>query len=650
VKIRIDFMGRFIEKTGSGWLLKGGGLEIAISAASGAVDALRIVKDAAAVDWTPATGSVKVRDDLLRKEFDERDLERVSVSADDDSLTLEKHYSEAPWVLRETWSLDDGVPRWSADISLASGDFRSVAVTLHIPWPQPLYPVKLWAAREGMPSAPHMFAEIAWEYGEITSGILFPTICAYLEKEDIGLQLFKPLDFKTPRLRFISGYREPDLRCRFDWLALSPGKPAKTELLLRGTGGAWRPALKWIYEKYPEYFEPRSKNIWNLFGGHVSGKSHVSDAELATMMELGLKWYELHGHFPAYGNYHPEKLDSWRSGHHRTDETILSVASIRETIGKLKKAGVAVLPYIQLSGDGDTELLRKDILDCGIRDFYGKTQSAWPGTELLNSDSSLPFGKDLTRQIDGMADRYPEADGVFVDQAGYNFVDHSHDDGISAIDNKPVYMTGFNYQTHLERLSERFHSRGGCLIANAPLWIESMKYFDAFMAEGTDWLCDHFQYYSLAKPMFFLMYEKSDRDIELMFRRSLLYGAGYASYPEAVGAKKKYEAYAPLLELFRGRKWCFAPKPIETPTGYQAGAFISKDGGMVCGIVPDFVDENGTPSDREFRLDISELRCKPTEFKLHAPGCASEPLSVVEDDATVRFSIPRDMPVVVTAH
>ena len=55
------------------------------------------------------------------------------------------------------------------------------------------------------------------------------------------------------------------------------------------------------------------------------------------------------------------------------------------------------------------------------------------------------------------------------------------------------------------------------------------------MAEGDSWLCEHLQYYGIgAKPLFFLVYEHDDAHIEMMFRKALLYGAGFASYPAAM--------------------------------------------------------------------------------------------------------------------
>ena len=41
----------------------------------------------------------------------------------------------------------------------------------------------------------------------------------------------------------------------------------------------------------------------------------------------------------------------------RKDETIITVEMIRRTIANLHAAGIAALPYLQVSGDGDFDSL-----------------------------------------------------------------------------------------------------------------------------------------------------------------------------------------------------------------------------------------------------------------------------------------------------
>lgn len=647
-----------IEQTANGWRINYANVVMDIAGKTGSLSSLVIRKPAgtsgrreasavygqvvgsgkAETVWTPHAGSVTVRDDLMQKTFGSPDLKKVNFSLQGESLCIDKVFKGAPWLLQEKYSCDDGAIRWDAKLVLDAGDFRSCAISWNLPWPQPIFPVSFWAAKDGMPSAPHRFARISLEYGEITSGILLPVLVSYLPSENAGVMLAMPFDFLTPRFGFQSTFREPDLKVEFDWMALSPSRSAQTSLLIRGTEGAWRPALGWLYERYKEYFEPHSRLAGSLWGGHVSGSCHVSYEEALAMADLGLKWHEIHEHFQKYGDYHPEGITEWRSGHALKDPTIISVNLIKQTIANLHKAGSYAMPYIQVSGDGD-DRLDDSFESSKVRDWYGNEWAAWRGTHMRNSDPSLPFGKDIIRQIRGMAARYPEMDGVFLDQACYNFLDTAHDDGITAVNNKPAYMSGFNYFPHMELLASLLHPEKA-IIANGPYGIGIMKYVDAFMAEGSNWLCDHLQYYGLAKPMFFLMYDSSDRDIELMFQRCLMYGAGYTSYAKAAPSKDLYRKYVPLLERLFNRRWVFDAKPIQMPTGFDGSLFRKPSGSLVTGIVSTMPRLGGRVCpDNSICVrtsDISQVR----KVKLYTLDGQTRDLPFAKEEGAVQFDVP----------
>jgi len=631
-----------IEAVQSGWRIRAGRLDISIDRETGCLAGLSIDRPEPYL-WTPYAGDVTVRDDRLRRTFSRRDLEQVVFEPGDRRLVVRKHFHGAPWVLEEVYSMDDDALAWEATVTLDSGDFRSCAVAWHMPWPQPNYPVSFWAAREGMPSAPHRHAGIALEYGEITSGILIPALSCYVPKADAGLLLSMPFDFRAPRFRFVSGYRDPDLQAEFDWMALAPGRPARTSLLLRGTEGDWRPALGWLYQRFTDYFEPRSTSIHRLWGGHICGGCNVSSEDAEAMARLSMTWHEIHVHFPAYGNYHPEGTQSWRSGHSREDETLISVDVIRRTIANLHAQGIAAMPYIQVSGDGDVELLDPSMEGSRTRNIHGETWSAWPGTLLMNSDPSLPFGEDITRQIDGMVKRYPEMDGVFLDQACYNFLDTAHDDGITAVNNRPAYMTGLNYCPHLEHLSRLLHP-DRAIIANGPHGIGILKYIDGVMAEGSTWLCDHLQYYGIGrKPLFFLMYHYDDEHVELMFQKALLFGAGFASYPAAMPSRDLYDAYLPVLERLYRRRWVFDPAPLQLPPSFEGQVYRGETGSLLVSLVGAMrrLSERSIPdvSVQVKTADIADVK----QAVLHRPGQPPEPLALGRDSQGVSFSPPSDL-------
>ena len=628
-----------IKKLDSGWFLAAGNIELHIDRTTGCVNELA-VNIAERKTWMSYPGDVTVRDDLLERTFGSCQLQHLAFEQNKTRLLIRKTFTGAPWVLEEVYQGDGDALSWTATVQLHSGEFRSCAIAWHLPWPQPIFPVSFWTAKENMPSMPSRFAGISFEYAEASSGITMPVLSCYRNDTNSGLAIAMPFDFRTPRFRFISGFRDMDLRVEFDWLALSPAQSAKTALLLHGTVGDWRPALGWIYNRFTEYFEPRSKHIDQLWGGHICGKFTVTPEELSQMTRLGIKWYEIHEHFPAYGNYHPENLTSWRSGHALEDTRMITEDILRQTIQTLHQQGVAAMPYIQVTGDGAEKLLDPTLHSSRIRNLRNETWGGWPGTLLMNSDPALPFGKDITRQIDGMIARYPEMDGVFLDQACYNFLDTAHDDGITAVNNRPASMTGFNYFPHLEHLSRLLHPEK-TIIANGPFGSGILKYLDGFMAEAEEWLCDHMQYFSIGrKPLFFLVYQYDDVHIEKMFQDTLLYAAGFASYPAATPSKDLYDLYCPLLEKLYRRRWVFDPNPLQVPTGFKGNIYRGETGSLFVSLIRTMTRLPGRAvSDGEFRLATTDID-SAKGCVLHQPGKTPQLLPFTREQGALRFTVP----------
>lgn len=632
-----------IEKISGGWRLKGGNLLMDIEKSTGDVRCITISRNKNFV-WTPAKCSIAVCDDLTGKKYTTRDVKNVRFDIKGNTLTIQKIFRDTPFILTEEYTVEDEEIRWGASLKMERGSFRSCSIVYSIPWPQPAYGNALWAAKDGMPSELGRFGGFAFEYGEITSGILLPALCVWCKQEKTGLLLTMPFDFKTPRFRFVSGYREPSLDVRYDWLALNENHTAHTSLILRAAYGGWRPSLGYLYERFREYFTPRSNTIHNLWGGHISGNYKLSQKDAEIMAELGLKWYEIHGHFPFYGNYHPEGMKKWTTGHpikkSQKEGPFITVDIIKKTIKTLHRVGSAALPYIQVSGDGDDKLPEAILKKSWIKDIYGNKVSAWPGTHLLNSDLSLPFGKDMVRQIKGMVERYPEMDGVFLDQACYNYLDTAHSDGITAVNNHPAYMTGFNYLPHLELLSKLLHP-DKVIIANGPFGIGIMKYIDGFMAESHGWLCDHMQYYALEKPMFFLEYRTSDRAVEEMFQKCLIYGAGFTSYPQVYKTSKDlYDMYLPVLQRLWRRRWVFEEEPIVLPPGFNGNLFVSGRGTLIASIV----SKMGRYSTRKLVPETVYINSKDIEKTrrviLYRPGEKPESIKFSVKNNTLQFDIP----------
>ncbi|MCX8082746.1 MAG: hypothetical protein N3D17_05060 [bacterium] len=630
-----------IEKTSFGWRLKGGKLLLDMERKTGDIRSIIISGDKKFV-WTPAKCGVSVCDDLTGRKYTGKDVKNLRFFINRNTLTVQKTFKDAPFILTEEYTVEDDEIKWDATLKMEKGVFRSCSIVYSIPWAQSAYGNALWAAKDGMPSELGRFGGFSFEYGDFNCGILLPALCVWRKEEKTGLLITMPFDFQTPRFRFVSGYREPFLDVRYDWLALCENQPARASFILRAAFGGWRPSLGYLYERFKEYFAPRSKTIHNLWGGHISGNYTLSQQDAETMSELGLKWYEIHGHFPLYGNYHPEGVKKWTPGHPVKSKKgpFITVDIIKKTIKTLHSVGAAALPYIQVSGDGDDTLPEKIVKNSWVRDIYGNKCSAWPGTHLLNSDLSLPFGKDMVRQIKGMVERYPEIDGVFVDQACYNSLDTGHSDGITAFNNRPAYMTGLNYLTHLELLSKLLHP-DKVIIGNGPFGIGIMKYIDGFMAESHGWLCNHLQYYALEKPMFFLDYRNNDRAVEEMFQNCLVYGAGFTSSTHVYKTSRDlYNMYIPVLQRLFRRRWVFEENPIILPPGFNGNLFLSERGTFVASIASKIGRNTNRYIPPETVYINSKKVDKTRKVILYRPGEKPESVKFSVKGTTLQFDIP----------
>ena len=89
-----------IEKTDNGWSIRAGGVVLDVDEKSGCLSALTL-RRGKEFEWTRHPGDVTVRDDLLRRTYDRRNLEHVQCEQKGDSLRIRKHFRGAPWVLHE---------------------------------------------------------------------------------------------------------------------------------------------------------------------------------------------------------------------------------------------------------------------------------------------------------------------------------------------------------------------------------------------------------------------------------------------------------------------------------------------------------------------------------------------------------------------
>ncbi len=205
----------------------------------------------------------------------------------------------------------------------------------------------------------------------------------------------------------------------------------------------------------------------------------------------------------------------------------------------------------------------------------------------MNSDPAPSYGREVLSMIDKLLERYPEIDGIFLDQLCYDAVDTVHDDGVTMYRNKAAYMLRHCYEAPVSKLTEKIHHQGKLIFSNSPVNIEVQKDVDGHMAEGSSLLGGRWlKYLCIAKPLLFHTYYKDAGAVEDMLQQCVLYGASYSVMPHpSEEIKKIFEAYLPLLSKLKGRKWILELHPIKLPGDCRGNIFRVGNGEVVISLI-----------------------------------------------------------------
>jgi len=214
----------------------------------------------------------------------------------------------------------------------------------------------------------------------------------------------------------------------------------------------------------------------------------------------------------------------------------------------------------------------------------------------------------------------------------------------AARDQMPTHV-----HSHHELVLEYAETNGGIIIPAVALyvpagagsyWGEVKKYIDGIMNEGIWHGCERFQYYTLAKPMFFLRPTPDYRHVELMLQYCLLYACGMSCHAELKPFASLFRAYRPLIEKLNRRRWVFDAEPFALPDGFKGGLDRSECGSLLLALQ----SQMGCLAGRRcpdvpaavHTSDAGDVRCVSVQF----PGERPEPLSFPRDNRGVQFKLP----------
>ncbi len=306
----------------------------------------------------------------------------------------------------------------------------------------------------------------------------------------------------------------------------------------------------------------------------------------------------------------PPDVKTWACHSHPSPGTTLSRAKIEAHCKLARQNGVGTFLYYNVT-ESEHEYAQKNFSSSIAHAESGKPIGAFRAQEypdaraclLMNSDPTSPFGRHMIQQARAMVEAYPDAAGFFWDVFGRSYMfDFTHDDGITMVNNKPVYYPEFMYQRLMrEHIRPLLRSKGMLITVNKPTTVVSCEGVDGVMAyesapeeENPPWIAAQ-SFLGLDRHVMIISRSK-EHDPEMGFLQCLRYGMFYLyagpmpdDKPEEMAEVQAREAlakkYHPFIDLLRGKKWIFYPRALELPKYTDGNIFRLKDGRVMITIV-----------------------------------------------------------------
>jgi hypothetical protein len=389
-------------------------------------------------------------------------------------------------------------------------------------------------------------------------------------------------------------------------------------LLISAHPSDWRPALGWVYEKYRKYFDPDPN--FDPWDGWYHGASPVTDAMseeeqrqvTAARHANGVRWEELHLHFPWYGLMIPDRdVKAWTFTEAPAEGVKISRDKVRSQAQISRAGGTGTFLYYNTT-ESVYQYAEKNFPDSVARDEDGKPIGAWYASKypdpvacwLMNSDPATSFGQHMIRQARELVETYPEIAGFFWDVYGRSYMfDFAHDDGITMVNNKPAYYPVFMFERMMrDHVMPLLRSRGMTVTANKPTTITTCEGVDGIMAsedtpdeETPSWIAAQ-SYLGLTRHVMILD-GRSGTHPEWFLMNCFRFGM----FPSEMGATDRkgerlppeelernarlVRAYRPYIDRFRGKKWVFHPEALTLPQYTDGNIFRARDGSVIVPVV-----------------------------------------------------------------
>ena len=260
----------------------------------------------------------------------------------------------------------------------------------------------------------------------------------------------------------------------------------------------WRAGINYYVRKYPEYFEPKSKEVHKVAGsGAYSSWEGEIDVEKYKKMAFSFNW-KASLDFPYMGMFLPPVSDiteRWEKFHQRgvkVGDGFTSILEMENYMKYMKREGFNVLCYFNLTEFGnlityppplrkarDENNLWKDANDMvyysdvnkALLKVYGSTNdspvySNWEGCVVVDPGEDS-YKNHLLSQAARHIELLPSGAGICIDRLDwlrqYNI---KGNDGVSWKNNVPSRSLLFSWKEVMNQVGQMMHNAGKVIFAN----------------------------------------------------------------------------------------------------------------------------------------------------------------------------------------
>jgi len=491
--------------------------------------------------------------------------------------------------------------------------------------------LKIW--NDPLMVAPLMIHQ--WRYG---GGICIP-IATLLEPEaDTGISLAVSPDQAIVQLS-LSIAPSGTAQFGLGGMRLGENRVVKFSADLVAHEADWRGGLRWMVNRYPDFFIPPNPKADEVAGtgsySHHRGKLDEAEVTRLKKMAYRVNWAATFD-WPYFGMYLPPMPTAdatWETSGHtaqgKRDPKLvvpMSYRKMNEESRYLKENGFYQLNYFNITEFGSqigkpdavkkdlpkderwkdaTTLLYLNFPNAICRTSDGAPIDSWSGSVVV--DSADPAFKAYLLEIAG---RYikdlPDSAGIAVDRMDWlvREVNYGADDGIGWYPgDRPGRSLGVSWNSFMPDLGKLMHSNGKVIFGNPSQndRLDQARELDGFFDEygHVGLFMNGSSLMALRKPAIMWAYTTTP-DPDACFQQRLYMGAFLmAPFPgndhsilPSPREDQPFFDYGPLLDAMRGKKWVLQPHCVEAANGNAKVNLFSVSDGWAVPVV--FGPKDGT--------------------------------------------------------